>query len=110
VNKRYLFYKRYQNIWLKTAESGDLLFVSFIPIYIFSLIWPFPSENTICNILFLFVFFFVTVNSTDTTNLRDLKNDSSPKVEKVSSESPKLREMKSYLKINRSGLYQLTKS
>ena len=50
------------------------------------------------------------VNSTDTTNLRDLKNDSSPKVEKVSSESPKFREMKSYLKINRSGLYQLTKS
>ena len=50
VNKRYLFYKRYQNIWLKTAESGALLFVSFIPIYIFSLIWPFPSENTICNI------------------------------------------------------------
>jgi len=39
------------------------------------------------NILFLFVFFFVTVNSTDTTNLSDLKNDSSPKVKEVLSES-----------------------
>jgi hypothetical protein len=39
----------------------------------------------------LFDFFFVAVNSTrtDTTNLSDLKNDSSPKVKEVLSESQK---------------------